>query len=142
VLKSKTGRLTVLYFLQGLLKPFNSLVVLIPFPRSSLELVSEVLQLLLQLGFLLRQALSQRTLVHSQHFPILHSLFCVLKLFSRIRFARDEFIAFLDPVLLRKIRSAAQITDLRCLCFVLLPQLRKLLAEAAVLLLQLGILIL
>lgn len=121
MLNKKTGRLTVLNFLQGLLKPFNSLVVLISFPRSSLEFVFEVLQLLLQLGFLLRQAFSQRTLVHSKYFPILHCLFCVLELFSRIRFARDEFIAFLDPVLLRKIRSAAQITDLRCLCFILLP---------------------
>ena len=121
VLNNKTRRLTVLNFLQSLLKPFNSLVILISIPRSSLELVFEVLQLLLQLSFLLRQALSQRTLVHSKYFPILHRLFCVLELFSRIRFARDEFIAFLDPVLLRKIRSAAQITDLRCLCFVLLP---------------------
>lgn len=98
---SRATPLTVLHFLECFLQPFDSLVILIAVSCSSLVFVFEALKLLFQLSFLLRQALAQGALVHSKNLPILHGLFCIFELLSRVCFAGDQLVSLLHPVLLR-----------------------------------------
>jgi hypothetical protein len=120
------------------LQTIDALTVRVSISHGSLVFFFERLELLSQLCILLGKILTQRSLVHGENFPILHSLLRVLELFSGICFPGDELVALLDPVLLGQGRSGPEAVDFLGLCLILLPQLGELILERVVILLKLA----